>query len=280
MPSASCAPSESPEPFHHEGRRTFIDAGRMYLRLLFELEEEERPGRRTELGARLGVSRPTVGEQLDRLVDDDLVTIAANKVLSLTARGRVRAATVVRKHRLAECFLVDVVGFDWALAHVEASRWQHVMSARAERKIAELLGHPQLSPYGCPIPAAGTAEPVRPVGDGHPVTGRPLIRLVDASGGEAAVVTVRRVPERLQTDTGLLAELRRVGALPGESIRVHRAGPGDEVRIETDAGAVTLPVHVGSALLVEGVRRRLPPRPRRKGTRPAPDARRDRVRGT
>ena len=83
---------------------------------------------------------------------DGLLTVADDRHLELTAEGRSRATSVMRKHRLAELLLVDVIGLEWEQVHTEACRWEHVMSEAVERKLVALLGNPTASPYGNPIP--------------------------------------------------------------------------------------------------------------------------------
>ncbi|GAA4868736.1 metal-dependent transcriptional regulator [Actinomycetospora straminea] len=262
MASAARLRTVPPEPSHHDRRRMFLDAGRMYLRILFELEEEGLPARHQELWRRLGASRPTVWQQVDRLVLDGLVEVTPEKHLVLTPRGRADAAAVIRKHRLAETFLLEVVGLPWDLAHVEASRWQHVIGAEAERKMSARLGDPTWTPFGTPIPPVGAAGHEHP-GEVGPV----LVPLADAVGDETSRVTLRRVPERLQTDRDLLVALEDAGALPGETVAVVRADrrTGD-VQLTGTHGSVVVPGPVARSLLVS----RLPARrraPRRRQTR-------------
>jgi DtxR family Mn-dependent transcriptional regulator len=258
MASAPRRPTVPAEPSHSDRRQMFLDAAGMYLRILFELEEEGVAARHQELWRRLGISRPTVWQQVDRLVLDGFVVVSSAKHLALTPRGRARAAAVIRKHRLAETFLLEVVGLSWDLAHVEASRWQHVIGGDAERKIAGRLGNPVWSPFGCPIP------PVGALGHEHPEDGRPaLVPLVDAAGDGSCRVTLGRVPERLQTDRDLLVALLDVGALPGDTVEIVLAGhPEDGVRIAGRHGTVVVPALAGRSLLVE----RHEERPRPVGT--------------
>lgn len=263
MATAARLRTVPPEPSHHDRRRMFLDAGRMYLRILFELEEEGVPARHQELWRRLGASRPTVWQQVDRLVLDGLVEVTPEKHLVLTPRGRADAAAVIRKHRLAEAFLVEVVGLPWDLAHVEASRWQHVIGADAERKIAVRLGNPVWTPFGTPIPPVGATGHEHPGDDGPP-----LVPLVDAAGDEAARVTLRRVPERLQTDRELLTALEDAGALPGETVEVVRADRrADDVRIAGRHGSIVVPGLVSRSLLVERPDRSRPAGRRRRAHR-------------
>src|SRR5690348_11698011 len=130
-----------------------IDTTEMYLRTIYELEEEGVVPLRARIAERLGQSGPTVSQTVARMERDGLVRVTqSDRHLELTEEGRALAVRVMRKHRLAECLLVDVIGLDWALVHEEACRWEHVMSETVERRLLELLGHPTESPYGNPIP--------------------------------------------------------------------------------------------------------------------------------
>ena len=129
-----------------------IDTTEMYLRTIYELEEENIVPLRARISERLGHSGPTVSQTIGRMERDGLVRVEDDRHLVLTIAGRTKAVGVMRKHRLAERLLADVIGLDWALVHEEACRWEHVMSEQVERRILELLEHPTHSPYGNPIP--------------------------------------------------------------------------------------------------------------------------------
>src|SRR5580698_10017582 len=128
----------------------------MYLRTVLELEEEGLVPARARIAARLGQSVPTASQTVARMQRDGLLTVTEDRRIELTPAGRAAATRVMRKHRLAECLLVDIIGLDWQLVHDEACRWEHVMSETVERRLLEILGHPTESPYGNPIP--GLAE--------------------------------------------------------------------------------------------------------------------------
>ena len=129
-----------------------IDTTEMYLRTILELEEENIIPLRARISERLGHSGPTVSQTVGRMERDGLVVVSEDRRLELTNAGRQKAIDVMRKHRLAERLLSDVIGLDWAYVHEEACRWEHVMSEQVERRLVELLGHPTESPYGNPIP--------------------------------------------------------------------------------------------------------------------------------
>src|SRR5207253_9540571 len=124
----------------------------MYLRTILELEEEGIVPLRARIAERLHQSGPTVSQTVSRMERDGLLTIVDQRHLSLTEQGRAYAVAVMRKHRLAELLLVNVIGLPYEEAHEEACRWEHVMSEAVEQRVYELLGRPTRSPYGNPIP--------------------------------------------------------------------------------------------------------------------------------
>lgn len=191
-----------------------IDTTEMYLRTIFELVEEGIVPLRARIAERLHQSGPTVSQTVARMERDGLLTVEGDRHLELTPAGLEAATRVMRKHRLAERLLVDVIGLDWELVHDEACRWEHVMSESVERRLLELLDHPTESPYGNPIP--GLAE----LGEDH--AGEEFMdgvsALSEVAGAETARVQVRRISEEMQKDATLMSVLRRVGAQPGESV--------------------------------------------------------------
>ncbi len=192
-----------------------IDTTEMYLRTVFELEEEGVVPLRARIAERLGQSGPTVSQTVARMERDGLLKVEGDRHLELSPHGRDLATRVMRKHRLAECLLVQVIGLDWELVHDEACRWEHVMSETVERRLLEVLGHPTESPYGNPIPGlAELGEPDR-IEDGAV-----LITLDKVVLDGPTAVVVRRLAEPVQSDTDLMSRLRRAGVQPGNSITV------------------------------------------------------------
>lgn len=200
---------------HHD----LIDTIEMYLRTIFELEEEGAVPLRARIAERLGQSVPTVSQTVSRMERDGLVKVEGDRRLELTSEGRTHATRVMRKHRLAECLLVDVIGLEWEFVHEEACRWEHVMSEAVERRLLDVLGHPTESPYGNPIP--GLAE----LGEGgDDVEFREGLVPLNSVVETATSVVVRRIGEPIQSDTALMSRLRRAGLRPNMPVRVARHG--------------------------------------------------------
>ncbi|MBI1378101.1 MAG: dihydrofolate reductase [Frankiales bacterium] len=192
-----------------------IDTTEMYLRTIFELEEEGIVPLRARIAERLGQSGPTVSQTVARMERDGLVSVEGDRHLELSESGRTMATRVMRKHRLAECLLVDVIGLAWEDVHAEACRWEHVMSEGVERRILEILGHPTTSPYGNPIPGLDELDQQGAEADLSGLTTLDRVVREDSSR-----VTVVRIGEPIQTDAALMAAMRRAGAMPGSTVKV------------------------------------------------------------
>lgn len=226
-----------------------IDTTEMYLRTIYELEEENIVPLRARISERIGHSGPTVSQTVGRMERDGLVVVEDDRHLRLTADGREKAVTVMRRHRLAERLLADVIGLDWALVHDEACRWEHVMSEQVERRLLELLEHPTHSPYGNPIPGLddlGENSPASSFTDGV----ISLVALVqDAKGAVEGVI--RRLGEPVQYEPELLQQLEDAGLIPGATASF--ASHGDYV-LATVAGiagdGLELPVEVAQHVYV------------------------------
>ncbi len=198
-----------------------IDTTQMYLRTIVELEEEGIVPMRARIAERLSQSGPTVSQTVARMERDGLLVVSGDRHLELTPLGREAGTRVMRKHRLAECMLVSLLGMEWEDVHVEACRWEHVMSDAVERRLLVVLGNPTVSPYGNPIPGLDELVPDLVA----PVSG-PLAPLAAVAGDDVRTVVLRRIAEPLQTDGEAMLTLRRVGANPGASIHVQRAAEG------------------------------------------------------
>ena len=199
-----------------------IDTTEMYLRTIYELEEEGVVPLRARIAERLEQSGPTVSQTVARMERDGLVHVAGDRHLELSSDGRSKAVAVMRKHRLAELLLVNVIGLEWEHVHAEACRWEHVMSDAVERKLFALLGEPTVSPYGNPIPGLETLR-----ADGTPPMTRTatpdeagLVRLDEFARAGGGKVVIRRIAEHVQLDEQLMAGLKTAGVLPGSDVEV------------------------------------------------------------
>ena len=199
-----------------------IDTTEMYLKVIFELEEEGIVPLRARIANRLHQSGPTVSQTVSRMERDGLVHVDEDRHLELSDKGRLLAMRVMRKHRLAERLLVDVIGLDWELVHNEACRWEHVVSEAVERRLVGLLNDPTEDPYGNPIP--GLDEIGSPAVAKEPRPG--IGPLGPKTVGKQAELVVRRIGEPLQTDEKLLAELRGAGVRPGGTVTVSAVDDG------------------------------------------------------
>ncbi|WP_062521571.1 metal-dependent transcriptional regulator [Demequina silvatica] len=204
-----------------------IDTTEMYLRTIYELIEDGVTPMRARLAEHLGHAGPTVSQTIARMERDGLVVVSEDRHLELTEEGEARAMRVMRKHRLAERLLTDVIGLDLAHVHDEACRWEHVMSERVERRLLEVLDTPTVSPYGNPIP--GLAE----LGVENPSPAPGERRLTDLADAGVAQVTLTRIGEHPQADLQLLGEMVENGVLPGATVGL--AGGAETVTITVGA---------------------------------------------
>ena len=207
-----------------------IDTTEMYLRTILELEEEGIPPLRARIAERLEHSGPTVSQTVARMERDGLVHVGADRRLELTVAGRERAVSVLRKHRLAERLLADVIGLEWELVHEEACRWEHVMSDQVERRLLEILENPTETPYGTPIPPR---PEVRSADEWSRDMGLPGQVLAAVEPGRWRV---RSLAEGVQADPELLAELGRAGIVPGAEVQVQPALESGYVRVQAEGG--------------------------------------------
>jgi len=225
-----------------------VDTTEMYLRTILDLEEEGITPLRARISERLAHSGPTVSQTIGRMERDGLVVVEGDRHLALTTEGRSRAMHVMRKHRLAERLLSDVIGLDWAYVHDEACRWEHVMSEQVERRLLELLDHPTESPYGNPIPGLDELGD-RPAGrflDGV----ESIVARTESATGESTGV-VRRLGEPVQFEPELLAQLRDAGVVPGATVTLSAAGSYVIVQVDGFGDGLELPNEVASHIYVE-----------------------------
>ena len=224
-----------------------IDTTEMYLRTILDLEEEQIVPLRARLSARRGHSGPTVSQTIGRMERDGLVVVEGDRHLELTSQGRSRAIHVMRKHRLAERLLADVIGLDWAYVHDEACRWEHVMSEQVERRLLEMLGHPTESPYGNPIP--GLEELGDPAAPAF-MDGVVNLVTVAAQSQDATTAVIRRLGEPVQFEPELLQQLQDAGVMPGATATISSAGSYVLVQVDGFGEGLELPNEVAVHIFV------------------------------
>jgi len=205
-----------------------------YCECIFELHEDDVDVIQARIADRLQISRPAVSEMIRRLETEGLVE-QTNSRIRLTTSGIRLAEQVVRRHRLAERFLTDVLELSWAEAHHEAGRWEHVMSDPVERAMNRLLGEPTTCPHGNPIPGSGYEAP-----DSVP--------LADLEVGRE--FTVSRIPEELEFEPGLLEFLEVSQILPGRAGHVTAASPDGTMTVEMDGRHVGVGAFASARILV------------------------------
>ncbi|GAT66355.1 metal-dependent transcriptional regulator [Planomonospora sp. ID91781] len=201
-----------------------IDTTEMYLRTIFELEEEGIVPLRARIAERLQQSGPTVSQTVARMERDGLVRVEGDRHLTMTDLGRTLATRVMRKHRLAECLLTQVIGLPWEEVHIEACRWEHVMSESVEARLVTLLNNPVRDPHGNPIP--GLEEL------GVTATGaewESLPSMAEAAGPRDVPVVVRRISEQVQSDPAVMLKLKQVGIQPGREVTLAASDYGVRV---------------------------------------------------
>ena len=196
--------------------KDLVDTTEMYLRTIYDLEEEGVTPLRARIAERLEQSGPTVSQTVARMERDGLLLVAGDRHLELTDKGRGLAVSVMRKHRLAERLLVDIIGLEWDQVHAEACRWEHVMSEEVERRLVVVLNHPTTSPYGNPIPGLDELGLEKTVDNGEI-----LVRLTDIPMGRPTAVVVRRLAEHIQTDPEVIGQLRQAGVVPDARVTVE-----------------------------------------------------------
>jgi DtxR family Mn-dependent transcriptional regulator len=204
-----------------------------YCECIFELREDDVDVIQARIAERLQVSRPAVSEMIRRLEAEGLIT--TDGAIRLTPSGERLATQVVRRHRLAERFLTDILGLSWAEAHHEAGRWEHVMSDNVEIAMNRVLGDPTTCPHGNPIPGSSYVPP-------H---ARPLGEL-----GVGSAFTVARIPEELEFEEGMLDFLESSSILPGRNGTITNASPDGTMTVEIDGRVVGVGAFASSRILV------------------------------
>jgi DtxR family Mn-dependent transcriptional regulator len=211
------------------------DTTEEYLETILSIEEEGVVPMRARLVERLGLSAAAVSETVARLEEQGYVQLAGDRSLHLTDKGRGLATTVVRRHRLAERLLVDIIGLEWEKVHAEAARWEHAISADVEEKLVQLLGDPATCPHGNPIPGSHNSLPAVPV--------------VALSAAEPGPVVVTRVSERLEMWDAALELIAAAQLMPGSDATVI-GRRGDTIQVKTASGEHEIPSRVADSLYV------------------------------
>ena len=204
-----------------------------YCECIFELDEDDVAVIQARIADRLQVSRPAVSEMIRRLEAEGLIT--NDGAIRLTESGQELAQRVVRRHRLAERFLTDMLGLSWAEAHHEAGKWEHVMSEAVEVAINRVLGNPTTCPHGNPIPGSLYDAPT-------------TVPLSEISVGQA--FTVSRIPEELEFAPGVLDFLQEANVLPGHRGTLTAASPDGTVTVLIDGNSVGIGSFASSRILV------------------------------
>ncbi len=211
------------------------DATEEYLENILEIEEEGTRVMRARLVERLGISAAAVSETVNRLAEQGYLEVESDRTVTLTDKGRTLATKVMRRHRLAERLLIDVIGLEWEKVHREADRWEHVISDDVEEKLIELLGDPATCPHGNPIPGSKRERRVEPT--------------VPLAGLTEGAVTVNRISEKLELDDEGLRFVAKARLIPGCTATIS-ARVDDGIRVTTATGEFTVPVRVAEQLHV------------------------------
>lgn len=223
--------------------KDLVDTTEMYLRTIYELTEEGITPLRARIAERLEQSGPTVSQTVARMERDGLVQVSDDRTLKLTDEGMAIAVAVMRKHRLAECLLMDTLQMPREQVHEEACRWEHVMSDEVERRVFEHLNRPKFTPFGTPIPGL---EQLGLKANSEPIRGK---RLTDLPRNELVTATVIMFNEVLQSDAEVVNELRDAGIVPGA--KVHAVVNDRGATLSYDEDKVSVPMDLAHAIVVE-----------------------------
>ena len=207
-----------------------------YCETIFELGEDGLDVIQARIADRMDVSRPAVSEMIRKMAREGLVEVADNHEVLLSVDGLALANQVVRRHRLAERFLTDILGLSWAEAHHEAGKWEHVISPVVEAALVRELGNPTTCPHGNPIPGSGYEVPAE------------ATILGDVPVGESFVV--QRIPEELEFEPGLLEYLEDAGVVPGRHGMVTASSPDGTTTVEVDGRPSGIGSFAGERILV------------------------------
>lgn len=206
-----------------------------YLSTIREMQEDGIAVIQARLAERLGYAAPSVSAMLKRLEQAGLLTIGEGRAIELTEGGRKRAESVVRRHRLAERLLTDILGLEWHMVHEEASRWEHVISEAVEARLIDVLGRPATCPHGNPIPGLGSPR-------------NDLIPLSRAHSGDK--VTIERITETIEVDLDLVRFLDENGVKPGTPFAITQVSPDGTLVLRSDGTTVAIGAEISENLYV------------------------------
>lgn len=211
-----------------------------YLEAIYKLQQQEHPVKVSQLAGAVGVAPASATEMTKKLAEEGFVNRTKGVGVCLTAKGRELAVKTVRKHRLVERFLTDVLGMPWDRVHEEACLFEHVVSEDVEAGLEKLLGEPETCPHGYPIPDRdGQVE--------EQATSEPL------SGAEAGQMV--RVAAVQEDDTAMLSYLASLGLLPGVEVKVAEVAPfGGPHLIEVGGARYALGREVASKVMVVAIK--------------------------
>lgn len=226
--------------------KDLVDTTEMYLRTIYELEEEGITPLRARIAERLEQSGPTVSQTVARMERDNLVVVRPDRSLEMTQEGRRLATAVMRKHRLAERLLTDILGLDIHQVHDEACRWEHVMSEAVEQRVVAVLSDASRSPFGNPIPGL---EGLGVHGALHDTEFG--IRAVDLAEGRPVEARIVQLNEILQVDSAQFAELHDAGITVGSTVTM--INDNGSVRISSGNREVEINSELAHAIRIERV---------------------------
>jgi DtxR family transcriptional regulator, Mn-dependent transcriptional regulator len=214
---------------------------RDYLEALYEMAEEGIPTQQARLAEWLGVTPASVSEAVKRLVDRGMLTHTDRRLLGFTKRGRKLAEVFVRRHRLAERFLVEVVGLPWHLSHEEATHWGPVISDQVEERLVDILRDPGTCVHGNPIP-----------GSKNPVDHSDLLPLHDAPPGQR--LRLERLTEDLELDLSVMRYFEESGLVPGAQLEIVSRAPDGTLTLDVSGTRMVLGPHLADNVWVRPVR--------------------------
>ncbi|AHI03240.1 metal-dependent transcriptional regulator [Corynebacterium falsenii] len=236
--------------------RDLVDTTEMYLRTIYELEEEGITPLRARIAERLDQSGPTVSQTVARMERDGLLTVARDRSLKLSPEGRSLATAVMRKHRLAERLLTDVIGLPWEKVHDEACRWEHVMGEEVELRLVQVLDNYSTSPFGNPIPGLDTLVEEAPASERDRILNNAssddpnaMTRAADVDSTSPLKVRLLSINEIIQVEHKLMAKLSNLDMNPGSVVTLQTTDDG--ISLTNDNGTIELPDELGHAIRVE-----------------------------